>query len=130
MANISVAELLLDPDFVDPCVVVRSEETVSEEGYVSYQTRRIPILASIQASSGDELEMTPDLARTGGTYEVITQFPLVTATDLNKADTVLWKGVEFVVIAIDRFGNFSNGAGHYEGLMAIKTISPQAGRGR
>lgn len=124
MANISVSELLLDPDFVDPCIVVRSEETVSEEGYVSYVQRRIPIIASIQSSGGDELMMTPDLARTGGTYEINTTFPLVTATDLNKADTVQWCGIEFVVIAVARFGNFGS---HYEGVMTIKTISPPAG---
>ena len=124
MANISVNELLFDPDFVDPVTVLRNVETVSEEGYVSYTTERHYILASIQSASGDELLVTPDLARTGGTYEIITAFPLATATDLHKADTVLWRGVEFVVISIGRFGNFG---GQYEGVMTIKTISPPAG---
>ena len=124
MANISVRELLFDPDFVDPCVVLRQTETVSEEGYVTYAVERINILASIQSASGDELLVTPDLARTGGTYEIITAFPLVTATDLHKADTVLWHDVEFVVISVGRFGNFG---GQWEGVMTIKDISPKAG---
>ena len=79
---------------------------------------------SIQSASGDELLVTPDLARTGGTYEIITAFPLVTATDLHKADTVLWHDVEFVVISVGRFGNFG---GQWEGVMTIKDISPKAG---
>lgn len=124
MANISVSELLLDPDFCDAVTVIRSEEVVSEEGYVSYATRRINVIASVQSAGGDELTMTPDLARTGGTYEINTTFPLVTATDLNKADTVIWRDVEFVVIAVARFGNFGS---HYEGIMTIKSISPKAG---
>jgi hypothetical protein len=71
--------------------------------------------------------VTPDLARTGGSYEVITTFPLATATDANMADTVQWRGSEFIVTSIGRFGNFANNAGHYEGVMEIKTISPPAG---
>jgi hypothetical protein len=127
MANISVAELLFDPDFVDPCTVVRQVEVVGEDGIVTYQTQQIPILASIQAASGDDLEMTQDYARTSGTYEVITTFPLATATDTTSADTVLWRGCEHIVISIGRFGNFAGNAGHYEGLMTIKTVSPPVG---
>ena len=127
MALISVAELLSDPDFVDQVTVLRNVETVGDDGLVSYATQSIAILASIQAMGGDDLTVTPDLARTGGSYEVITTFPLATATDLNKADTVLWRGIEFVVTSIGRFGNFAGTAGHYEGVMEIKTISPPAG---
>ncbi len=127
MALISVVENLTDPDFCDPCTVLRNLETVGEDGIVTYTTQTIPIVASIQALGGDDLMVTPDLARTGGSYEVITTFPLATATDANKADTVLWRGIEFVVTSIGRFGNFANNAGHYEGVMEIKTISPPAG---
>lgn len=127
MALITVAELLYDADFVDPCTVLRQVETVGDDGYVTYATQSIPIVASIQAAGGDSLTVLPELARTGGTYEVITTFPLATATDTNAADIVLWRGSEFVVTQIGRFGNFANNAGHFEGLMEIKTISPPAG---
>ncbi|HTB46472.1 MAG TPA: hypothetical protein VK741_22820 [Acetobacteraceae bacterium] len=127
MANLSVVELLSDPDFVDPCTVLRQVEVIGADGIATYQTQSIPILASLQAATGDELEMTADAARTSGTYEVITTFPLATATDTSAADTVLWRGCEYVVISIGRFGNFAGNAGHYEGLMTLKTISPAAG---
>ena len=127
MANISVVELLYDADFVDPVTVLRSVEVIGDDGRVTYQMQQFDILASIQAAGGDDLTVTPDLARTGGSYEVITTFPLATATDANKADTVLWRGSEFVVTSIGRFGNFANNAGHYEGTMEIKTISPPVG---
>jgi hypothetical protein len=68
--------------------------------------------------------VTPDLARTGGSYEVITTFPLATATDTTKADTVLWRGIEFVVTSVSNFLNFND---QYEGVMEVKTISPPAG---
>lgn len=127
MANISVAELLHDPDFVDPVTIVRNTEVIDDEGMVSYDTQEFHVYASVQALGGDSLVVTPDLARTGGSYEVITTFPLATATDVNKADIVLWRGCEFVVTSIGRFGNFAGLAGHYEGVMEIKTISPPAG---
>lgn len=122
MAQISVAELLYDPDFVDPCTVLRQIETVGNDGMAVMAVQSIPILASIQAASGDELDMQAELARTGGSYEVITTFPLQCATDATAADVVLWGNVQFTVISIGRFGNFSPAAGHYEGLMTIKTI--------
>ena len=127
MANISVVELLSDPDFVDPCTVLRQVEVVGADGIATYQTQSIPILASIQSAGGDDLLMTQDFARTQGTYEVITTFPLATATDTTSADTVLWRNSEFTVISIGRFGNFAGSGGHYEGIMAIKTISPPEG---
>jgi hypothetical protein len=127
MANISVVELLSDPDFVDPVTVVRKIESVGNDGIAVYLTQTIPILASIQANSGDNLFTDPDRARAGGSYEVITSFPLAVATDTTSADTVLWRGSEFVVTSIARFGNFAGGAGHYEGTMEIKTISPPIG---
>lgn len=123
MANISVRELLFDPDFVDPCVVVRSVEVVGEDGIANYVDTRFDILASIQCN-GESLEHTPDMARTTGNYEIITSFPLVTATDTTRADTVLWNEIEFVLISVNRFGNFG---GQYEGVMGIKTISPPPG---
>jgi hypothetical protein len=127
MALISVVELLSDPDFVDPVTVLRQVETVGSDGIVSYATQTINTFASIQAAGGDSLLVTPDLARTGGSYEVITTFPLATATDTCKADTVLWRGSEFVVTGVARFGNFAGLSGHYEGTMEIKTISPPIG---
>ena len=124
MALISVVELLSDPDFCDTCTVLRNVETVGEDGIVSYDTQSIQIVASIQALGGDDLTVTPDLARTGGSYEITTTFPLSCATDLNKADTVLWRGAEFVVTTVSQFDNFG---GQYEGVMEIKTISPPSG---
>src|SRR4051794_6728959 len=121
MANISVSELLFDPDFVDQCIVIRNEEIVGDDGVATYTEHRIPIVASIQPSSGDVLDINPDLIRTGGTYEIITTFPLVTATDVTKSDSVIWRETEFTVISVARFGNFG---GQYEGVMRIKTISP------
>jgi hypothetical protein len=127
MALISVVELLSDPDFVDTVTVLRNIEVVGDDGVATYQQQAINILASIQSASGDELDMLPDGSRTGGTYEVITTFPLTCATEGTKADTVIWRGIEHVVISIGRFGNFAGNAGHYEGIMAIKTISPPVG---
>jgi hypothetical protein len=124
MANISVSELLFDPDFVDPCVIVRNEEIVGEDGIATYIETRIDIVASIQSAGGDALDMLPDLIRTGGAYEITTTFPLVCATDTTKADTVIWRDTEYVVISVARFGNFGS---QYEGIMSIKTISPGVG---
>lgn len=124
MANITVAELLLDPDFVDPVTVLRQIETIGDDGIAVYRQASIPIVASIQSQSGDTLAMLPDLARTEGSYEIITTFPLLAATDATGPDIVVWNGRHHRVTSIGRFGNFTNGFGHFEGTMEIMSLNP------
>jgi hypothetical protein len=124
MANISVAELLLDPDFTDPVTVLRQVETVPDDGRGQFQQVPINIVASIQATGGDALFMTPDASRTESTYDILTTFPLVTATDATGADVIVWNGRQFRLITVARFDNFQNGFGHYEGVMELMSINP------
>lgn len=123
MANISVSELLLDPDFVDPVTVLRQVEVVGDDGIAVRQIVPIEILASIQSNT-DTLIMQPELARTEGAYEIITTFPLLTATDNTAADMVIWNGRQHRVVSIGRFGNFSPGQGHFEGVMEVVSLNP------
>jgi hypothetical protein len=109
---------------VDPVTVIRRVEVVGDDGVAAHQTQTFNILASIQSMGGDNLFSDEDSSRTGGTYEVITTFPLATATDTTAADIVQWAGVEFVVTSIGRMGNFG---GQYEGTMEIRTVSPAVG---
>jgi hypothetical protein len=129
MALISVSELLLDPDFVDTCTVMRMIETVGQDGISYRRVVPIQILASIQAASGDELVMTPDAARTSASYECITTFPLNEATETAAADEVLWQGMTFTVVTVSRFGNFSGNRGHYEAVMALQPVRTRATEG-
>ena len=126
MARISVTEVVNDPDFTDPVTVVRQQTTVGNDGLLVITEQQIQIYASIQSASGDDLLMTPDLARTESTYEIITTFPLLTATDSTAADEVIWSGWRFTVINVGRFGNWAGGAGHYEGTMRQKPTVPTA----
>jgi hypothetical protein len=127
MALITVAELLHDPDFIDPVTVARQVQEVDTDGLAVVTEVKIQIYASIQSASGDDLTMTPDLARTESTFEVITTFPLLTATDATAADEVIWRGQRFTVINIGRFGNWAGNAGHYEGTMRLKPTVPEVG---
>jgi hypothetical protein len=121
MARISVRELLFDPDFVDPVLLLRQVETVGLDGIARYAVQPINILASVQ-SNDDTLEMTPDLTRTEGNYEIITTFPLAIVTDQTAPDVVLWLGALYRVISVGRFGNFATNAGHYEGIMRLTSV--------
>ena len=129
MANITVAELLFDPDFVDPCVVMRMLETVGQDGIARRIVVPIQILASIQAAEGDAMVMTTDASRTTGVYECITTFPLNEPTETTAADEVLWQGMAFTVITVARFGNFAGNAGHYEAIMSLKPVRTRATEG-
>ena len=123
MALISVVENLYDPDFLDPVVVKRQVQSVDADGLAVNVETSYNTFASIQSNS-DNLTVTGDLARTEATYEVITAFPLLTATDSTAADEVLWNGHRFTVTTIGRFGNWAGNAGHYEGTMTLKPMVP------
>ena len=124
MALISVSELLTDPDFVDPVTVFRQTMTVGSDGMATTTRQAIPIVASVQAMTGEELALLPDLARAEGTMELITTFPLAIATDTTLADEVLWGGQIYTVISIARFGNFG---GQYEAIISLKSTSGRIG---
>lgn len=123
MANITVIENLSDPDFVDPCTVLRRVERVGDDGIARRAVVPIQILASIQAAEGDVLSLGEGhAASTAGTYECITVFPLNEATETTAADEVLWQGMQFTVMTVARFGNFAGNAGHYEAVMHLKPV--------
>jgi|SRR3954463_9566752 galactose-6-phosphate isomerase len=128
MALISVVELLSDPDFVDPVTVLRETEVVGEDGIAERSLRRISILASVQSNS-DRLDILPEATRTSASYDIITAFPLMEATDSTNADLVQWQGMEFIVTSVGRFGNFANGHGHYEGVMELREMRAKADPG-
>jgi hypothetical protein len=123
MALISVREVVTDPDFLDPVVVKRQVQSVDDDGVAVIYETSFNIFASIQSIS-DNLTVTGDLARTEATYEIITVFPLLTATDSTAADEVLWDGHRFTVTTIGRFGNWAGTSGHYEGTMTLKPTVP------
>jgi len=126
MAELSVTEVLLDPLFMDAVTVIRRAETVGDDGLSVITEQRIPIMASIQSNS-ENMDFQPDMSRVHGTWEVITTFPLCVETPTNAPDIVLWRGMEHIVTSIGRFGNFANGAGHYEGVMEIKPVTTTLG---
>jgi hypothetical protein len=81
----------------------------------------IPILASIQSNS-DRLDVLAEASRTSGTYECITAFALCEATATTAADIVQWRGMDYLVMSVASFGNFANGAGHYEAVMEQRPV--------
>jgi galactose-6-phosphate isomerase len=128
MANISVAELCFDPDFVDPVTVLRQVERVDNNGIARRALVPIGILASIQ-SNGDHLDMLPEATRTSGAYECITGFALCEATETTNADIVLWQGMDFIVTSVSRFGNFARGMGHYEAVIEQRPVRSKGDQG-
>jgi hypothetical protein len=128
MANITVRELLLDADFVDPIVVLRQAETVGADGIAVVTPQRFDTVASVQASSGDDLITLPDASRASSIYECITDFPLLAPSDaVTNADIVIWRNMRFRVTSVAVFANFGNGAGHYEAMMEMLPVRVNAG---
>ena len=125
MAQITVVEVVTDPDFLDPMTVVRRAGSVGEDGELTLETTQIPILASIQSASSDGLVLLTDLQRAEGSIEVVTVFPLRGQGSQGPPDLILWRGRVWECKVIDNYRNFANGQGHVEAIATLTDL--QAG---
>lgn len=117
MANIDVSELLVDPDFVDPVTILRTEITMTQDGTYTETIQTITgVLMSVQPASGQTLMIVPEDQRVDGMLEVWTQFALresnPDADPVQKPDRIVWKGRTLLLTKLDSWQNYGNGYSH------------------
>lgn len=110
-----MSEILLDPDFTDPFVVLRRQEVLGANGRNSFVTTSYPSMGVITPASSNDLKRLDDY-QTGTRYlKVVTQFHLQLPTPGYQADVVQWRGDNFVVTTLDPYPQF--GPGWFEAVV-------------
>lgn len=109
MANIDVSELMIDPDFVDPVVLVHRTPTVSNLGENSLQEITVATVGSVQPASGQTIQRLPDAMRVGDVNSFWVRGEIVSDGNCQYPDLIQYKGVAYAVQTVNNWTNWGGG---------------------
>jgi galactose-6-phosphate isomerase len=109
MPLLDVAEILLDPDFVDSLVCARNTQTVNDSGIATDTAATIPFYGVVTNNSGDLLLRLAEGSRISGSITVHSQFLLQAGSDGQDADIVTWNGRQYTVTNVGDWSRFGRG---------------------
>jgi hypothetical protein len=109
MPLLDVAEVLLDPDFVDSLVCTRNTQTVSEKGLATDVQTSTPFYGVVTNNTGDLLMRLAEGSRISGSITVHSQFNLIAGADGIDADIVTWDGRQYTVTNVGNWSRFGRG---------------------
>lgn len=109
MPLLDVAEILLDPDFVDSLVCARMTQTVDDNGIAADTPTSVPFFGVVTNNIGDLLMRMAEGSRINGSITVHSQFNLVAGSDGIDADIVTWNGRQYTVTSVGDWSRFGIG---------------------
>lgn len=128
MPLIDVAELLTDPDFVEPITVIRRQQLISEQGRVSTVNQSYDgVLASVQPQSDAPMIRGPEQQNLPGLISVHTQFRIRGISPNYQPDLVVWNGTTFVVNKVFNWSHYGLGYVRAECSSMDSTDQPPGG---
>jgi hypothetical protein len=121
MGRIDVSDVLNDPDFVDPMIIIRRTASVTALGENSLSERKINALGSVQPASGKTLSRLPEELR----IENMMSFWTNTLLSADKAggypDQIIYKNNRYNIKTV--FDWSAWGDGWTEGLCVMERIN-------
>ncbi len=122
MANVNVTELLFDPDFIDPCVLVHRAASVNEYGEnVTVETRQ-PTVGSVQPASGKTIQRLPEAMRVANVSSFWIQAGIVSdGSNGRYPDIIVFGTKRYQVQTVLDYSNW--GAGWAEGTCVAEKPS-------
>lgn len=110
MAGIDVSEVLLDSDFLDSLVCVRSTQTINSLGRAVNTSTSIPFSGVVTSDGGDVVSRIEGGERVRGDILVHTMFRLSDSGGTGKsADVVQWQGKSYTVAKVNDYSHFGSG---------------------
>lgn len=114
MARLDVSDLLLDPDFIDPMIILHRRSSVNGFGENEVTEHSYAAVGSIQPTTGKDLERIPEAMRQKDvkTFWIKSEIKLTKRTDY--PDILVHNGRRYQVISVQDWLNF--GAGWNSGI--------------
>lgn len=109
MGQIDVAELLLDPDLVDPVILIRRTPDVDEYGENKLCEQSFPGYGSVQPASGRTIQRLPELLRVANVMSFWVQGQIISDGTCKYPDIIVWKGQRFAVQVVFDWTNWGTG---------------------
>jgi len=113
MANIDVSELMVDPDFVDPMVIIRRTPFVDNLGQNQLKEQGFNTYGSIQSISGKTLQRIPEALRVANGMSFFVKGQIIADGTCRYPDILVFNGVRFAVQVVFDWCNW--GEGYSEG---------------
>jgi len=114
MAFIDVSELLLDPDFIDPVQVIHRSTSIDQYGSNVITEVCFPTVASVQPTTGRDLERLPEALRVKDVRTFYLKADLVADGDGRYPYVIVYRSQRYQVINTKPWLNW--GQGWNEGL--------------
>lgn len=114
MPLLDVSELTLDPDFATTFQVLRRAEANNQYGEPVLTPASMSAVGVVCQASPSDLQRLPGYDFGRRTLSICTKFRLQLASPGFKADVVVWRGDNYLVIDVQPYTEF--GAGFVEAL--------------
>ncbi len=122
MANVDVSELTLDPDFVDPCVLIHRTTTVNSFGENILTESNFKTVGSVQPASGKTLQRLPEALRLADVSSFWIKAGIVVGAGVTYPDIISFRGRRYQVQTVQDWSNW--GAGWAEGTCIAEKPAP------
>lgn len=113
MGNVDVSDVLLDPDFVDPLIIIHRKSHVDGGGVNRLEEQGFPSFGTVQPISGKALQRLPDELRVANVQSFWVKGKIISDGKCQYPDIISYKGNRYAVQIIFDWTNW--GAGWCEG---------------
>ena len=110
MPLLDVSDVLLDPDFADNAILIRTGVTVDQAtGRTVSGPVETPILCVVTSDRGQNLRRMPDASASEGSIIVHSTVTFTEGGDGVDADIIRWQGRDWTVIVVDDYSRYGAG---------------------
>lgn len=109
MGDIDVTDLLLDPDFVDPMVIIRRTSCTDNFGENKLREDGFNTFGAIMPASGKTLQRIPDALRVAGVMSFFVKGQIVSDGQTLYPDLLVFKGSKYAVQVVFDWSNWGQG---------------------
>lgn len=121
MANIDVSSLLLDPDFINPLVLIHRTSTVDDYGKLSLVETQVNTYGSVQPTTGKQLSRLPEALQTSDVRTFYIKAEILCDGSSQYPDIILFGGYRYEVKAQSPWLNW--GAGWNEAICVRQDVA-------
>lgn len=118
MAQIDVTELLADPDFTDPVIIINRTPTVNDFGENILTEEIQPTIGSVQPASGRVLQRLPEALRVQNVSSFWVRGVIIADASATYPDILCFRGKRYEVQRVFDWTNW--GAGWSEGVCIVE----------
>lgn len=109
MAQLDVSEIIADPDFVDPVMIIHRKPVVDGFGENKLFETKVNTIGCFQPTSGKSLARLPDALRTEDVRTIWVRGLIISDGKCQYPDIVVIKGFRYAVQVILDWTNYGSG---------------------